>query len=116
FVEERELVLYLLVDVSASTGFSSTSATKHELAAEIATLLAFAANANNDKTSLIAFSDRIELYVPPKKGQQHVLRLVRELLYLKPKGSGTDIAVAADFLMRITKRPGVAFLLSDFYA
>jgi uncharacterized protein (DUF58 family) len=116
YVEERELVLYLLVDVSASSGFSSTAVTKRELAAELATLLAFAASANNDKTGLIAFSDRIERYVAPKKGTQHVLRLTRELLYLQPAGKRTDIAVAADFLMRITRRPGVAFLISDFHA
>ena len=110
YVEERELVLYLLVDVSASAAFSSTYATKRELAAELATLLAFAADANNDKTGLIAFSDRVELYLAPKKVLQHVLRMARELLYLEPKGRGTDIAVATDFLMRVTKRPGVAFL------
>jgi len=116
YVEERELVLFLLVDVSASSGFSSTGTTKRELGAELATLLAFAANANNDKVGLIAFSDRVELYLPPKKGMQHVLRLARELLYLEPKGRGTDIAVAGDFLMRVTKRPVVAFLVSDFHA
>jgi uncharacterized protein (DUF58 family) len=116
FVEERELTLYILVDISASADFSSTTSTKRELAAELATLLAFAANANNDKTGLIAFTDRVELYLPPKKGQQHVLRLARELLYLKPQGRGTDIKVATDLLMRVAKRPGVAFLLSDFHA
>jgi uncharacterized protein (DUF58 family) len=116
YVEERELILYLLADVSASSGFSSTAATKRELAAELATLLAFAAAANNDKTGLIAFSDRIELYLAPKKGTQHVLRMAREVLYLEPKGKGTDITVATDFLMRVTKRPGVAFLISDFHA
>src|SRR5690606_10180319 len=82
YVEERELLVYLLVDVSASSGFSSTGLTKREIAAEIATLLAFAADANNDKTGLIAFSDRIEAYLPPKKGLQHMLRIARELLYL----------------------------------
>jgi uncharacterized protein (DUF58 family) len=116
FVEERELVLFLLVDVSPSSGFSSQTATKRELAAELATLLAFAANANNDKTGLIAFSDRVELFLPPRKGQQHILRLARELLYLEPKGRGTNIAVAADLLMSITKRPSVAFVISDFHA
>ena len=114
YVEERELVLYLLVDVSPSGGFSSTAVTKRELAAELATLLAFAANANNDKTGLIAFTDRIELFLAPKKGLQHVLRLARELFYLKPKGTGTNIAAATDLLMNITKRPSVAFMLSDF--
>ncbi len=115
FVEERELVLYLLVDVSASSGFSSQTATKRELSAELATLLAFTANANNDKTGLIAFSDRVELFLPPRKGQQHVLRMARELLYMEPKGSGTNISAATDFLMSITKRPSVAFLISDFH-
>jgi uncharacterized protein (DUF58 family) len=116
YVEERELVLFLLVDVSASSGFSSTAATKRELAAELATLLAFAANANNDKTGLIAFSDRIELFLPPRKGMQHVLRMARELLYLRPKGRGTNIGVAADLLMSVTRRPSVAFVISDFLA
>ncbi len=116
YVEERELILYILIDISASSDFSSTASTKRELGAELATLLAFAADANNDKTGLIAFSDRVELYVPPKKGQQHVLRLARELLYLKPKGRGTDIKAATDLLMRVAKRPGVAFLISDFHA
>ena len=116
FVEERELILYLLVDVSASSDFSSTSTTKRELAAELATLLAFAADANNDKTGLIAFSDRVELYVAPKKGMQHVLRMTRDLLYLQPGGNGTNMAAATDFLMRVAKRPGVVFLISDFHA
>ena len=116
FVEERELILYLLIDVSASSGFSSQTATKRELSAELATLLAFAANANNDKTGLIAFSDRVELFLPPRKGQQHVLRMARELLYMNPKGKGTNISAATDFLMSITKRPSVAFLISDFHA
>jgi uncharacterized protein (DUF58 family) len=115
FVEERELVLYLLVDISASSGFSTTSTTKREQAAELATLLAFAAQANNDKTGLIAFTDRVELYIPPRKGQQHVLRLARELLYLQPQGTGTNISVATDLLMRVAKRPGVGFIISDFH-
>ncbi len=116
FVEERELVLYLLVDVSASSGFSSTPATKRELAAELAALLAFAAEANNDKAGLIAFSNEVELYLPPKKGLQHVLRLARELIYLRPRGRGTDLGAALDYLMRVAKRPGVVFLISDFHA
>ena len=116
YVEERELILYLLVDVSPSSGFSSTSATKREMAAEIATLLAFAADANNDKTGLICFTDRIELYIPPRRGMQHILRMAREILYLDPKGKGTNLGVATDLLMRLTKRPSVAFMLSDFHA
>ncbi len=116
FIEERELTLYLLVDISPSTGFSSTASTKRELAAELATLLAFAAEANNDKTGLIAFSDRVELYLQPKKGVQHVLRMTRELVYREPVGQTTDIAAATSFLMNVVKRPGVVFLISDFHA
>ena len=116
YVEERELLVYLLVDVSRSSTFSSTVLTKREMAAEIATLLAFAADSNNDKTGLVAFSDRIEAYLPPKKGLQHMLRIARELLYLRPDGRGTNIAAATDLLMGIAKRPAVAFVLSDFHA
>ena len=116
YVEERELLVYLLVDVSPSSGFSSTTLTKRELAAEIATMLAFAADANNDKTGLIAFSDRVETYLAPRKGLQHMLRMARELLYLRPDGRGTNIAAATDLLMRLAKRPAVAFVLSDFHA
>jgi uncharacterized protein (DUF58 family) len=116
FVEERELTVYMLVDLSASAGFSTTAATKRDLAAEIATLLAFAADGNNDKVGLIAFTDRIELYLRPRKGQHHVLRMARDLIYHQPKGRGTNLQVASDFLMRIAKRPGVAFLISDFHA
>ncbi len=115
FVEERELSVYLLVDVSASSAFSTTPATKRELAAELATLLAFAADANKDKVGLIAFSDRIELFLRPKKGQQHILRLARELIYLKPAGRGTDLGAALDLLMHVSKRPCVAFIISDFH-
>jgi uncharacterized protein (DUF58 family) len=116
FVEERDLVVYLLVDVSPSSAFSTATVTKRELAAELATLLAFAAIGNNDKVGCIAFSDRIELYLRPKKGLQHILRMVRDLIYLQPKGRGTNIAVATDLLMRVLRRPGVAFILSDFHA
>ncbi len=116
FVEERELVVYLLVDVSPSAGFSTTAQTKRDLAAELATLLAFAADANSDRIGVIAFSDRVELYLRPRKGMQHVLRLARDLIYLKPKGRGTNIGAAVDLLMRVAKRPGVAFILSDFHA
>lgn len=116
YVEERELILYLLVDISASSSFSSTSSTKRELAAELATLLAFAADANNDKVGVIAFSDRVEFYIEPKRGTQHVLRMARELLYHAPAGRGTGIGVALDFLMRVAKRPSAAFIISDFHA
>ncbi len=116
FIEERELTLYLLVDISPSTEFSSTASTKRELAAELATLLAFTAEANNDKTGVIAFSDRVEFYLQPKKGTQHILRITRELLYRQPVGATTNIAAATNFLMNVAKRPGVAFLISDFHS
>jgi uncharacterized protein (DUF58 family) len=116
FVEERELNVYLLVDLSPSSGFSTTASSKRELAAEIATLLAFAADANKDRVSLIAFTDRLELYLRPRRGTHHVLRLARDVIYHPTAGRGTDIATATDFLMRVAKRPGVVFVLSDFHA
>jgi uncharacterized protein (DUF58 family) len=116
FVEERELIVYLIVDLSASSGFSTTEQTKRDLAAEIATLIAFAAEANNDRTGVIAFTDRVELYLRPKKGLQHVLRLARDLIHLQTAGRGTNLTSALDLLMRVAKRPGVVFILSDFYA
>lgn len=116
FVEERELTVYMLVDLSASSGFSTTSQTKRDLAAEIATLLAFAAEANGDKVALIAFTDGLELYLRPRRGQHHILRMARDLIYHQTRGSGTSIETATDFLMRIAKRPGVAFVISDFHA
>ena len=116
FVEERELTVYLLVDVSASGGFSTAPQTKAELAAEIGALLALAAVRNNDRVGLIAFTDQVERFLPPRKGSQHVLRLIRELLYLRPARRGTDIAAALGFLSRVARRRSVAFLLSDFLA
>jgi uncharacterized protein (DUF58 family) len=116
FVEERELTVYLVVDVSASEGFSTAPQTKAELAAEIGALLALAAIRNNDRVGLIAFTDQVERFLPPRKGSQHVLRLIRELLYLRPCRRGTDIAAALGFLSRIARRRSVAFLLSDFLA
>jgi uncharacterized protein (DUF58 family) len=116
YVEERELTIYLLVDVSASEGFSTAPQTKAELAAEIGALLALAAVRNNDRVGLIAFTDQVERFLPPRKGSQHVLRLIRELLYLRPTHRGTDIAAALNFLSRIARRRSVAFLLSDLLA
>jgi len=123
FVEERELTVYLLVDVSASEGFSTAPQTKAELAAEIGALLALAAVRNNDRVGLIAFTDQVERFLPPQKGSQHVLRLIRELLYLsvrqaglRPAHRGTDVAAALGFLSRVARRRSVAFLLSDFLA
>jgi uncharacterized protein (DUF58 family) len=115
YIEERELTVMLLVDVSASSSFTSTAITKRELAAEVAATLAFAAVANGDRVGLLAFSDRIEKFVEPGKDRRHVLRIVRELLYLEPKGRRTDIAVALAYLARVIRRRAIVFVLSDFF-
>ncbi len=114
FEEERELTVMLLVDVSSSGNFGTYEQMKGEIAIEICALLAFSAIKNNDKVGLIIFTDEIEKFIPPKKGKTHVLRVLRELLYHKPKGKKTDIAKALEFLNRITKRRSVDFLVSDF--
>ena len=114
FTEERELTILLLVDVSASGNFGSTSQSKREMAAELASVLAFSAIHNSDKVGLILFSDQIEQYIPPKKGRRHVLRVVREILYFQPEHRGTDIVQALDFANRVTRRRAVTFLISDF--
>ena len=116
FVEERELTVMFLVDLSASGAFGSTGKLKSELAAEVCALLAFSAIKNNDKVGLIIFTDAIELYIPPKKGASHVLRLIRDVLGFQPRGKGTDIVCALDFLGRVIHRRAVVFLLSDFLA
>jgi uncharacterized protein (DUF58 family) len=116
FVEERDLTVLLAVDVSASESFGSAPQTKAEVAVELATLLALAAVRNNDRVGLIAFSDQVERFVPPRKGSQHVLRLVRELLHLRPQSQATDIATAVQFVSRIARRRSVVFLISDFLA
>ena len=114
FTEERELTILVMVDVSASGNFGSTSQSKRELSAELASVLAFSAIGNNDKVGLILFSDQIEQYIPPKKGRRHVLRVVREVLYFEPKRRGTDIVQALDFANRVLQRRAVTFLISDF--
>jgi uncharacterized protein (DUF58 family) len=114
FVEERELTVMLLVDVSASTRFGTVQQFKHELAAEMAALFAFSAITNNDRVGLVMFSDRIERTVPPRKGSRHVLRVIREILGAVPQGSGTDMAKALQHLDRVTMRGSVAIILSDF--
>jgi uncharacterized protein (DUF58 family) len=116
FTEEREMTVMLLVDMSASHRFGSREHTKRELAAEMAALLAFSAIKNNDRVGLIIFTDRIEKFVPPKKGKTHVLRVVSEILTYRPQGTKTDLALAIDFLGRVTRRRSVTFLLSDFNA
>lgn len=116
FSEEREMTVMLLVDVSGSGRFGSVEQTKNEIAAEIAALIAFSAIRNNDKVGLVMFTDRIEKFVAPKKGRSHVLRVIREILYFQPEGKRTDIAVAIEYLMRVTSRRAVVFVVSDFIA
>jgi len=116
FTEEREMTVMLLVDLSASERFGSTEKPKIETVAEVAALLAFSAIKNNDRVGLILFTDRIERFVPPKKGRSHVMRVVTEILNANPEGEGTDLGVALDLLGGIGKRRTVAFLISDFIA
>ncbi|MDG2201209.1 MAG: DUF58 domain-containing protein [Phycisphaerales bacterium] len=114
FREERELTVMLLVDLSGSQSFGTNEQQKRELVAEIGATLALSAIRNNDKVGLICFTDRVELFVPPRKGPRHVLRVIRELLALQPEGRGTDLSVALEYLNRIQKRKCTAFLISDF--
>ena len=114
FTEERELTILLLVDVSASGQFRFGAQSKRELAAELASVLAFSAIRNNDKVGLVLFTDQVERYIPPKKGRAHVLRVVREVLYFEPQRRGTDLASALDFVNQVTKHRAVVFLISDF--
>ena len=114
FVEERELTILLMVDVSASLRFGTESEEKREAAAMLAGLLAFSAVKNNDRVGLVLFSDKVERYVPPKKGRKHVLRLLSEILHAEPSGEGTDIGAPLEHLTRVASRKAVAFLVSDF--
>jgi uncharacterized protein (DUF58 family) len=114
FVEERELSVIFLVDLSASGDFGSAGKFKNEVAAEICALLAFSAIKNNDKAGLVVFTDTIELFVPPAKGTSHVLRLIRDLLEFKPRQARTNIADAIEYLGRVTNKRSVVFLVSDF--
>ena len=114
YVEERELVMMLVVDMSASTRFGSIAETKAEIAAEIAALLAFSAIRNNDKVGLICFTDTVEHFVAPRKGKKHVLRVVRDILHFQPKQPGTNIETALTFVDRVLKPHSVVFLISDF--
>lgn len=116
FTEERELTVMLLVDVSASGLFGSIELSKRELAAEVASILAFSAINNNDKVGLLLFSSEVELFIPPKKGRLHTLRLIREMLYFEPKGRGTNLAGALDYMNRVISRRSVVFMISDFMA
>jgi uncharacterized protein (DUF58 family) len=114
FVEERELTLMLVVDVSGSGLFGSRDQSKRELAAEIASVLAFSAIRNNDKVGLILFSDEVEKFIPPRKGRSHVLRVIREVLFFEPKRRGTDLNAALEFLLRVTAHKAIAVVISDF--
>ena len=114
FEEERELTVFLLVDISSSGSFGSENYLKKTVGAEIASVLGFSAIKNNDKVGLILFSNDIVKYIPPKKGKSHVLRVIRELLYTNSEGRGTSIGNALDFVMKVSKRKSVVFLLSDF--
>jgi uncharacterized protein (DUF58 family) len=114
FVEERELTVMLLVDCSGSNQYGTRVQLKREVAAELAAILAFSAIANNDRVGLIAFTDRVEKFVPPRKGTRHVLRLIRDVLFFQPEGRGTCLREALDFLNRVLVRRAIVFLLSDF--
>ena len=114
FEEERELTMMLLVDISASSLFGTVHARKKDLITEVCAVLAFAAVNNNDKVGVIFFSDKIEFYIPPKKGREHVLYIVRELLTMEPKGKGTDMTSAVKFFSSTVKQKSIAFILSDF--
>ena len=114
FEEERELTVYLLVDISASGEFGSKENLKRDIGAEIAAVLGFSAIKNKDKVGLILFSDKVEKYVVPKKAKSHVLRVIRELLYVKPSQKGTSLKTAIDFLIKVAKRKSVVFIISDF--
>ncbi len=114
FEEERELTMMLMVDISGSESFGSKSQFKKDIVTEIAATMAFSATQNNDKIGLILFSDQIELYIPPKKGRSHVLRIIRELIEFEPKSNKTDIAQALKFLSSTQKKKAIVFVISDF--
>ena len=116
FEEERELTMMLVVDISASGLFGTRNSFKKDIITEIAATLAFSATQNNDKIGLVLFTDIIELYIPPKKGRSHVLRIIRELLEFEPKSTRTDLSHALDYLTRVMKKKAIVFVLSDFIA
>lgn len=114
FTEEREMTVMILLDVSASGDFGSVRESKREMAAEVAAILAFSAIHNNDKVGLLLFSDRVELFIPPKKGRLHILRLIREMIFFSPEGRGTDLAGALEYMNKVITRRAVVFVISDF--
>ncbi len=116
FEEERELTMMLMVDVSGSEMFGTEAQFKSEVVTEIAATLAFSATQNNDKIGLILFSDKVELYIPPKKGRSHVLRIIRELIEFQPESKKTNLAEALKFMQNVMKKKAIVFVLSDFIA
>lgn len=114
FVEERELTIILMIDISESGKFGSVEISKREMMAELGSVLAFSAVRNNDKVGLVLFTDFIELYIPPQKGRSHILRVIREILFFQPERKETDLKVPLDFVNRVIRRKCVAFLISDF--
>lgn len=114
FTEERELTIMLIIDISSSGEFGSGVSSKREMMAELGSILAFSARRNNDRVGLILFSDFVELYIPPKKGRSHILRVIREILFFQPQGTRTDLLIPLDFINRVAKRRCVTFLISDF--
>src|SRR5260221_5969734 len=114
FVEERELTVMLVVDLSGSGLFGSGEQSKRELAAEIASVLAFSAIRNSDKVGLILFTEGVEKFIPPRKGRRHVLRVIREILFFEPRHMGTDLNDALEFLSRVTRHRAIAVVISDF--
>jgi uncharacterized protein (DUF58 family) len=115
FEEERELTVMLLVDLSGSAFFGTRKQMKRDMITEIAAVLAFSAIANNDKVGVIFFSDQVEKFIPPKKGKQHILRIIRELLDFKPEGKDTNIGPALEYFNNLIKKQSIAFLISDFF-
>ena len=115
FIEERELTVMVMVDVSLSCRFASMNMLKSQLAAEVAAILAFSAIRNNDRVGLIIFTDKIEKFIPPRKGVGHVLRVIREVLYFNPEGSSTDIINALEYLTKVATRKTIVFMISDFF-
>ncbi len=114
FTEERELTIMLIIDISGSGEFGSGVSSKREMMAEVGSILAFSARRNNDRVGLILFTDFVELYIPPKKGRSHILRVIREILFFQPQGTKTDLLSPLDFINRVAKRRCVTFLISDF--
>ena len=114
YEEERELTVMLLIDISASLEFGSSELSQREQLTEIAATLAFSAMRNNDKIGALFFSDNVELYIPPAKGKGHILRIIRELLTISPKGRGTNIGAGLEYFLRVMRKKSVAFLMSDF--